>query len=157
MNRRNLITSHKHSTVYVINIKPLKLCCLFVNFPCKAMYPNFVHFKTTYFYIMVRKTMFVAAVLTINGFLFLIYMHTWRRILIEMWFSDYKNNIIFIFAEYQKHYVLMYIWCIFSAPLALYKHAWTILKFIYLYIFIYFSWIYQPDNITICLFHSMII
>lgn len=57
MNRRNLITSHKHSTVYVINIKPLKLCCLFVNFPCKAMYPNFVHFKTTYFYIMVRKTM----------------------------------------------------------------------------------------------------
>lgn len=52
MNRRNLITSHKHNTVYVINIKPLKLCCLFVNFPCKAMYPNFVHF-----YIMVRKTM----------------------------------------------------------------------------------------------------
>lgn len=49
MNRRNLITSHKHSTVYVIDIKPLKLCCLFVNFPCKAMYPNLVHFKTTYF------------------------------------------------------------------------------------------------------------
>lgn len=78
-----------------------------VNFTCKAMYRNCVHFKTTYFYIMVRKTMLCGSLSYDKLFLvFILYAYLQKISQILLRFNIY----------------LMYI----SKFPATYKHAGTI-------------------------------